>query len=149
MHTLFKKKILQHIALHGAARGDRRPRVLECGRRDRLLVQSSAHRHAVGRSTIKHRHRTPRSLNTRASASRQAFIEASYSSVLQEYSQVNHPRVTALCARVMSRMRSVDRGLGRNQVADASSRGIQSQRPPLTMKKRKQRITRSEGFAAS
>ena len=29
MHTLFKKKILQHIALHGAARGDRRPRVLD------------------------------------------------------------------------------------------------------------------------
>ena len=29
MHTLFKKKILQHIALHEATRVKRRPRVLD------------------------------------------------------------------------------------------------------------------------
>jgi len=79
-----------------------------CGRRDRLLVQSSAHRHAMERRTIKHRHRTPQSLNTRAGGSRRASLKLRTRPFCKSTVRPTAP-VTTLWTRVMSRMRSVGR----------------------------------------
>ena len=91
MHTLFKKKILPHIALHEATRVKRRPRVLDAAdaidclfRVVRTGMQWSEVRSNTASYTSVFKH-TRRWIQA-------GIIEASYSSVLQEYSQANRPR---------------------------------------------------------
>ena len=114
MHTLFKKKILQHIALHEATRVKRRPRVLDAAdaidclfRVVRTGMQWSEVRSNTASYTSVFKH-TRRWIQA-------GIIEASYSSVLQEYSQANHPRHYIVDSSYVKNAFG-RQGLGRNPV---------------------------------
>ena len=108
MHTLFQKKSLHQIALHEATRVKRRPRVLDAAdaidclfRVVRTGMQWSEVRATTASYTSVFKH-TRRWIQA-------GLIEASYSSVLQEYSRFNHPRHYSVDSSYMSRMPLVGR----------------------------------------